>query len=408
MDILPQHLTILKQLCDTPTAPYYEGHVIAWLLDWAGQQAGRISVRRDGVGNVYLTYCHEVTTPPVLIEAHMDHPGFWVEAVLPDGTVRARFRGGVKPTCFDGAYAKLWLNDLPADGTIRPIPARGHWVRARILSASDPTDSPVHGEKTVLMQPDEPVAVNTIGMWDLPDATIVDHLFMARVCDDVAGVAAGVCLLETLLRNQTPAHVTVMASRAEEVGFAGVLAALKNNWIGPVRCVIGLETSKAHAQARQGDGPIVRAGDRSLNFAPGLTRFIQLIATDLAKTDPGFQWQRKLMDAGSCNTSAFMAWGYDAAGITIPLGNYHNMHVDGHIGYGSTPTAGPEVGSESVDIRDFAGEVYLLPQVVQAMGRYDGSLTPWRESLDKMYETEQRELLAKTSAGTANFDKVQP
>jgi len=61
-----------------------------------------------------------------------------------------------------------------------------------------------------------------------------------------------------------------------------------------------------------------------------------------------------------------------------------------------------------VDIRDFAGEVYLLTQVVQAMGRYDGSLTPWRESLDTMYETEQRELLAKTSAGTADFDKVQP
>ena len=63
------------------------------------------------------------------------------------------------------------------------------------------------------------------------------------------------------------------------------------------------------------------------------------------------------MDGGSCEATAFCAYGYRASGVALPLGNYHNqaLRADG------SKTIGPE----HVVVDDFLGEVRLLTELAQ-------------------------------------------
>ncbi len=70
---------------------------------------------------------------------------------------------------------------------------------------------------------------------------------------------------------------------------------------------------------------MVRVGDRTGIFSAGLTHFIMQAAGFIGDEEAGFKVQRKLMDGGMCNTTAFVAYGFDAAGMTLPIGGYHNM-----------------------------------------------------------------------------------
>jgi endoglucanase len=60
-------------------------------------------------------------------------------------------------------------------------------------------------------------------------------------------------------------------------------------------------------------------------FEPSVTAFGNRVAQRLAKRRRTFRYQRKLMDGGSCESTAFCAYGYLATGICLALGNYHNM-----------------------------------------------------------------------------------
>lgn len=407
------HLQTLTELCNLPTAPYCERHVIGYLLAWGREHRTHIRLRRDPAGNVYLQYRKGTIKdaagkmmPPLIIEAHMDHPGFLMVGKDEQGRLLAEFRGGVKPSHFQGAEAAFWVDRLDAELTnpqakIHPTRTpRGVWVTARVLEAKPTEKEPKNYIEATLEPPasGEEILPGMLGMWALPDAAVQNELFAARVCDDIAGLAAGLCLLEELIEQQIEGHVIVMASRAEEVGFAGVLAALQNRWTPKNARVIGVETSKASAGgASQGEGMIIRVGDRQGIFSPGLTHFIMQAAGAVGDEDAGFKYQRKLMDGGTCNSTAFTAFGYDAAGVCLPLGNYHNMTVEGEIGWGDGAKAGPGIASETIHLADFAGLVRTLVEVVKRYPGYKPHFGVMRERLEKLHETEQRERLYATS-----------
>ena len=251
----------------------------------------------------------------------------------------------------------------------------------------------------------ERLAAGTIGMWNLPDVAVQSDLLSARVCDDLGGVAAIVCLLEELIATKVPGHVIGLCSRAEEVGFAGVLAVCENGWIPRGSPVIGLETSKASAGAPQGAGPVIRVGDKTGLFSPGLTHFVAQAAGHLADEAPAkrpFLYQRKLMDGGTCNSSAFAAWGYDSAAMCVALGNYHNMTIKGEVGWGEPKggkKAGPAIASETINLNDFAGMVRILVETVRRIGHYQPGWRFLRDRLSKLHAREQKALLYAGSAG---------
>jgi endoglucanase len=395
----PPQIEILTALCNLPTAPYCEQHVIAWLLDWARQHP-TITVRRDRAGNVYLHYAHgKKSAAPLVIEAHMDHPGFVVRKQGRNGIVTADFRGGVRPAHFAGARAKFWINEPVAAGSIEPVAARGRWVAAKVQSVKKRDKAPFL--EVTLTGVKAKLPPGTLGMWDLPDVAIQGDLLCARVCDDLGGVAAIVCLFEELIARKVPGHVIGLCSRAEEVGFAGVLAACENGWVPRKSPVIGLETSKALPNAPQGEGPIIRIGDKTGLFSPGLSHFITQSAGHLADDSPAnapFLYQRKLMDGGTCNSTAFLAYGYDSAAMCVALGNYHNTTLKGIAGWGDGAKAGPHIGSETIHLRDFAGMVRILAKTVERIGAYQPGFGFMRERLSKLHRQQQVGLLYATGS----------
>jgi len=66
-------------------------------------------------------------------------------------------------------------------------------------------------------------------------------------------------------------------------------------------------------------------GDLAAVFSPEPTAFCRMVAEDLARKERTFRFQRKLMDGGTCESTVYDANGYEATGLCIALGNYHNM-----------------------------------------------------------------------------------
>jgi endoglucanase len=101
----------------------------------------------------------------------------------------------------------------------------------------------------------------------------------------------------------------------------------------------------------------VRVGDRASVFTPSLTNAITMLMTEHEKRAPGFTWQRKLMPGGTCEATAFSAWGYQATCLCLPLGNYHNMVEIDAVQAGKRPA---RMGAEQIALADFHGLVEML------------------------------------------------
>jgi endoglucanase len=97
-------------------------------------------------------------------------------------------------------------------------------------------------------------------MWNLPAPVIRRDRITAPGCDDLAGVAAILCMLDELCRTRAAVRAYALFTRAEEVGFAGAIAAGRDRTLPISVPVISVETSKALAHAAIGDGPILRVG----------------------------------------------------------------------------------------------------------------------------------------------------
>jgi putative aminopeptidase FrvX len=98
-------------------------------------------------------------------------------------------------------------------------------------------------------------------------------------------------------------------------------------------------------------------GDRSSIFNPGVTKFISKIAAELGAREKGFKFQRKLMDGGTCETTAYQAFGYTAGAACVPLGNYHNRDVSRR-----------RIAAEYVSISDMESMVKLFVEMVRKSG----------------------------------------
>ncbi len=382
--IPPRHLELLSTICNLPTAPFQEQHVSTWLQRWA--DAHKLHHWQDRAGNLYVEYRRGPKhQKPLIIEAHMDHPGF-VATRQRGTTLHAEFRGGVRPSHFKAAPVQFLVE--------------GNWLPAKVLSAKPRKNSRIID---VRLQTKHKIPSGSLGMWQLPDASTKKAVFRARVCDDLAAVAAIICLFEELLNIKQKGHVVAMFDRAEEVGFGGVIAACESGSLPGAKHgarVIGLETSKALPTARQGDGVVIRVGDRTGLFSAGFTHFLTQCAGHLADDNSRFKSQRRLMDAGMCNSTPFAAWGHDSAALCVPLGNYHNMHIQHDPGYKDAPTAGKSqlIASETIHLDDFEAMVQLLLEAVKRLPTYKENFAEIKQRLVKMHREEHLPMLYQSLA----------
>ncbi|MFM9995734.1 MAG: hypothetical protein ACKVU4_08035 [Phycisphaerales bacterium] len=399
-----RHHRWLAELTSIPTASGREGRVVAWIMRWVGERAelaittdpgGNLLVARRGGGGAN-TATGVPGLRPVLFTAHLDHPAFVVERVIGPGTLQLSFRGGV----MDAYFADARIVVHAADGATRAGAIAG------------PTQAPAAPFKSWLAELDggtEGVRPGDIATWDLPAAVVRDGLLHAPACDDLAGVAAALAALDVLLeleRAGGPSHpssgghpaagaradVQLLFTRAEEIGFAGAIAACRHGTIPRGARVIALENSRAFDESPIGGGPIVRVGDRLSIFSPGLTASIAAVAERIAAGAPRagdasaaaprpWAWQRKLMPGGACEASVFCAYGHDATCLCLPLGNYHNMGSLAAVQAG-THTAPPRIEPEVISMADFDGLVDLLVQC----GRSLPEEPPIRSRIDRLWD----------------------
>jgi putative aminopeptidase FrvX len=356
---------VLKDLLALPTAPFAERAVMDHLERACRSLAG-VKVAYDRHGNLMAHYRHAPRTKvPLAFVAHTDHPGFIALEMVDRRTVRAAFRGGVKPEYFPGTRVRFWTGN--------------RWIRARVLQLSKATRvKDVVGwmwkPEEALLRVTRPVAPQSPGMWDLPEPALKGDLVTARGCDDIAGSAAMLTLLQRLSRKRARAEVYCLFTRAEEVGFVGAIAAARARTIPRHVPVLSIETSSVLPNAPQGAGPILRVGDRAAVFSPGLTAFCERVARSLAERRKSFIYQRKLMDGGICEAVPFIVYGHAASGICLALGNYHNMDKRRE-----------KIASESISLSDWRGMVDLFEALVVDEGDRGLDWQPMRQRLDTRF-----------------------
>lgn len=266
--------SILKRLLKQPTAPFHEYHVRAEIESLL-KGCPHVKLKRDKFGNLLATYKNgkAKSKPTWVLGAHMDHPGF------------------VKPTTGS--------------------PKRDDWDFLGGVGQAEIEAGVKRGLRK---------AKGQMATWNFP-VEVTNSRIEAAACDDLIGCAAIVMTFLELSRLDIPTTVHAAFTRAEEVGWLGAWH-LAQNWpFGPDSVFLSLETSRPVNGAVMGGGPVIRVGDRVSIFDNEAVAVLMRTAQE-----QGIRVQRCLLDAGACEATAVQAAGIRSAGISILLGNYHNMN----------------------------------------------------------------------------------
>ena len=332
---------IARDLLRLPTAPFHEHLVLDYALSFAAIRP-QMKIRRDRHGNLLLLYEGAETMQPLILTAHLDHPGMvWHQNIAPDRT-RFAIMGGVdlEQVLTSRRVRVFDINAQPNQ--------RGYCCP--IIGTADDRDAHC-SFIDVATEERMTCGAGTFAMWDLPSWRLRGRKISGRALDDLAGAAVGLSVLDMLHNSHAKATTGLLLTRAEEVGFVGMLAAIKGGFLRKKARYVNIECSSVKAGAVQGAGPIVRVGDRLWNFDPAISGGLAAVATELAEAVPSFRWQRKLMDSGACEATPLMQAGFRTGAVALPLGNYHNIGP------------GTKLAAETIDLEDAQMLVELLVQL---------------------------------------------
>ena len=323
------HYRLLTQLLSRPTAPFREQQVMDFVSSFLKRNA--IPYFSDPAGNIvigtpsasaYRALLRTQGAEPVrLFIAHMDHPGFHGQRWLSPTRLQVEWHGGSPIQHL--RHSRMWLAN--ADGMV----GEARLVRATLLRSRHAMDS----AELRLARPLSamPSADSLYGgfRFRAPVWRSGKRLY-TQVADDLIGVFAVLAMARAHFRGKRGKRAPCIGllTRGEEVGFIGAIAHLELGWLAKARrpiVAISLETSRTLPNAVLGKGPVVRLGDRRTVFDAGALQVLSDLAEKLL---PG-RHQRRVMDGGTCEATAAIAWGLPAIGISVPLGNYHNQGFEG-------------------------------------------------------------------------------
>jgi len=354
-------LSLLRVLTSVPTAPFCETAVTRRTLSWLRRNLGRrVRIRRLR-GGLIVSYRGAGPGPALALAAHLDHPGFRLQAVTTKGA-RAVLQGNhprhLLPGCLVEAFPAAPGGNRPAAiGRLGPRPKRGD---AFALTWTVPP---------------RPRAKLAFGVLALTPCAMRAGWLSSRSLDDLLGCAIALETLRRAVRARLRCNLKVLLHRAEEVGFVGALDFARRGRVAPEDSIVSLEASRALPGARPGRGPVIRLGDRAVLFDANLLALLDDSAAALAKR--GVPVQRRRLTGGTCEATAYQAFGYEAAGVAVPLVNYHN-------GIGAK-----SIAAEMVRVADVAGCVRLL---YEAARRFPAAALRghWRRRLERRQRRSER------------------
>lgn len=350
-------LAMAGRLMKHPAAPYHEAAVCDEIRDICSENC--LDFELDRFGNVLVRLRTGDALRPLVLAAHMDHPGFEVLRKTTDRSWLARFLGGVPDQYF-------------RPGTpLRLMPGA---IAAKLGRRKD--KDKIFETSVASRIAAEPV----FAVWELDDFSVRGWRIHGRSCDDLIGVACILTALIELKRSRAKVNVIGAISRAEEVGFHGALALAASHSLPKNALIVSLETSRELPGVTMGEGVIIRVGDRTSIFDSDGTRFLSEVANQLETANKGFQFQRALMSGGTCEATAYQEFGYQSAAVCVALGNYHNCANRNRI------------EAEFVNIADARGMVELLAAASCQMKSYPKFVNKLRERLKKMTREAEKKL----------------
>ena len=349
-----------RDFLKTPTASFREQQVTAYIIDFCRQRD--IAVKQDEVGNLIVTYGPQYKNTVLAFAAHMDHPGFIIETDSVRKRTTALFYGGVAESFFKHSKIRI----VTPAGAVRGDVTRTQFdIKKRL--------------RRVWLALEENVHKGDWGMWDLPACRIRGDRLYSRACDDLVGCVSMLMLLDELHRRKIHKQVKAVFSVAEEAGLHGAKHLCLTKKISKRTLIVAIETSGVVPSVKMGDGVVIRVGDRSSIFTPQLTDFLLEAAKRIQSTDKAFKCQRKLMDAGTCESTVYNRFGYTNAAVCVPLGNYHNQ--DRRTG---------KIAAEYVSVSDLENMVKLFLSMVknvQSAGAFLKQKRPtYKRSIGKLGE----------------------
>lgn len=365
--------TLLKRILSQPTAPFREYHVFQTIEAVLKQH--QVPYFKDSVGNIILgvpsqkDYVKKLRSakkePLRLFIAHMDHPGFHGVKWISPRRLKVKWYGGSPLRHLNGA--KVWLansKDWVDEGTFSKarLNKRGTAIQegevlfAKDLRKENRAESLFGGFKF------------RAPVWER------SNLIYTKAADDLVGAYSIVEMAIRLKKKGTlkSSPFIGLLTRAEEVGFIGAIKHFEFPWFKNaaknILCV-SLETSRTLPKAIIGKGPVIRLGDRSTVFDPSATQIFKEVAKKVLPK----KHQARIMDGGTCEGTAALAFGYPVIAISIPLGNYHNQSFEG--GPDSRGPNGP--APEFVHLEDVKGMLKLSEGILARSLPWND---PWKKT----------------------------
>ena len=357
---------LTREVISIPTAAYLEGAVVRYLRRFAEQRG--LDCSQDVYGNVSITYRRGRRRRPLVLGAHIDHPGFVVIAVK-GRRLTLEFRGGLSAEYGKGEPLRIYSAAGGADGATTGT-ARITSVQASPGAAR--SAKRLAGAKATL-DAGATASEGDLALWDVPECRFRGEIVHARQCDDMAGVVSVLATLDRVAAAGGAGHLVGFFSRAEEVGLCGASAAARDRLLPEDALIVAVETSSmAGGRAQQGGGPIIRVGDIGHIFSPRMTQWMTALAQEMASEPGGFRYQRKLMDGGTTEATSYDLYGYETGAACLALGNYHN--------------AGPRgrVAAETVHMGDLEGLVQLFERMHAQVPGFARSLPALLRRFDRL------------------------
>ena len=353
-------MTILHEVCSLPTAPFVEDRVIQYARRFAKER--KLKLTEDHFGNLLLELPGKKRNDPRWVfTAHMDHPGFVADKMLDAQTLQATFRGWVLAEFVEGQKVRFFDGDREIAGVVTEVKVEKKSLRAA----------------RAILKVKSAVPPKSAGMFDQGEGRIKGGKFYSRAIDDLAGMAGALEMLDQLWRKPLAANVAVLLTRAEEEGFIGAIAAsLHPELLRKSDRLIAIECSAMQPYAKQGDGCIIRIGDRTSVFNSSLSYFITEVAGTLAKKDKAFKFQRALMPGGTCEATVYDVYGFIAGSICVPLGNYHNMDREKK-----------KIGPEYIDVNDWKNMVKLFVAIAKSGNEYKPGHQVLKMKIEKRFNS---------------------
>jgi endoglucanase len=351
----------LHFILSKPTAPFRETQVMSALKLLCNE--AQLPFVQDNFGNIWINVKNfsDLKNVNLLVVAHTDHPGIVIEKIE-----RKKLYG-------------KWLGGGPKDiqNSIFEVFSENVSTFAKVVSH---TSGPRGPDKVIL----ELLAnfnfykkeIKKLGAClSFESNKIKDNIIfknnqcITKAADDLAGtVCSFLALKEALKESKNLRKTALLFTRAEESGFHGTLYVLRKKILNSKKTkILSIEASSRLSPNGLPDfGPILRLGDRMTLFNHDFTYALESIAKKIQAQDKNFKYQKRIMDGGACEASAFNLYGFKVSGISLPLINYHNQYLphsffDSKNLYSKNYKDKPH--PEAVSINDIKNLIYFLKEI---------------------------------------------